>query len=113
MTIDTLWGEPAAAAMQVAARFGRHVEVGNLAGLEIELKAPAIRAVSLDVRGFSIAHPPPDVRREGFLTLTAHAARGDIVVDLERYPLVEVQTAWDAQREATGGLKRVLLPGAA
>ncbi len=113
VTVDTLWGEPALAAMQIAARFGRHVEVGNLAGLEIDLKAPAIRSASLDLRGFSVAHPPPDVRREGFLTLTEHAARGDIVVDLERYPLADVQTAWDAQREATGGVKRVLLPGGA
>jgi NADPH:quinone reductase-like Zn-dependent oxidoreductase len=113
VTVDTLWGEPALAAMHVAARFGRHVEVGNLAGLEINLRAPAIRSVSLDLRGFSVAHPPPEVRREGFLRLTEHAARGDVVVDLERYPLEEVQHAWNAQREATGGVKRVLLPGAA
>jgi NADPH2:quinone reductase len=113
VTVDTLWGEPALAAMQVAARFGRHVEVGNLAGIEIDLKAPAIRSVSLDLRGFSVAHPPLEIRREGFLRLTEHAARGDVVVDLERYPLEDVQTAWDAQREATGGVKRVLLPGAA
>ena len=113
VTIDTLWGEPALAAMQVAARFARHVQVGHLAGLEITLPAPAIRSVSLDLRGFSVAHPPPEVRREGFLRLTEHAARGDIVVDLERYPLEEVQRAWDAQREATGGPKLVLLPGAA
>src|SRR5215207_10860020 len=89
VTVDTLWGEPALAAMQVAARFGRHVEVGNLAGLEIDLAAPAIRSRSLDVRGFSVAHPPPEVRREGFLRLSEHAARGDVVVDLERYPLEE------------------------
>jgi NADPH2:quinone reductase len=111
--VDTLWGEPALAAMHVAARFGRHIEIGNLAGLEIDLRAPAIRSVSLDLRGFSVAHPPLDVRREGFLRLTEHAARGDVVVDLQRYPLEDVHTAWDAQREATGGVKRVLLPGAA
>jgi NADPH2:quinone reductase len=110
---DPLWGEPARAAMQVAARFGRHVEVGNLAGLEIDLEAPAMRSVSLDVRGFSVAHPPAEVRRDGFLRLTEHAARGDVVVDLARYPLEDVQTAWDAQRQASGGVKRVLLPGAA
>jgi NADPH:quinone reductase-like Zn-dependent oxidoreductase len=113
VTVDTLWGEPALAAMQVAARFARHLEVGNLAGLAIDLEAPAIRSVSLDLRGFSVAHPPPAVRRKGFLRLTEHVARGDVVVDLERYPLEEVQTAWDAQREVTGGVKRVLAPGAA
>src|SRR5829696_1610084 len=38
VTVDTLWGEPALAAMHVAARFGRHIEIGNVAGLEIDLK---------------------------------------------------------------------------
>jgi len=109
VTVDTLWGEPALAAMRVAARFARHLEVGNLAGLEIDLKAPALRSVSLDLRGFSVAHPPPDVRREGYRTLTGHAARGDIVVDLERYPLADVGTAWERQRDASGGVKHVLL----
>src|SRR4051812_35840183 len=32
VTIDTLWGEPALAAMRAANRFARHVEVGQLAG---------------------------------------------------------------------------------
>jgi NADPH2:quinone reductase len=113
VTVDTLWGAPALAAMQVASRFARHVEVGNLAGAGIELQAPALRSVSLDLRGFSVAHPPPDVRRQGFLELTRHAARGDVVVDLERHPLEDVQVAWEAQREATVGVKRVLLTGTA
>ena len=34
VTIDSLWGEPAVAAMGAAARFGRHVQVGQLAGPE-------------------------------------------------------------------------------
>ena len=41
-----------------AARFGRHVQVGQLAGPELELAAPAIRSKSLDVRGFMGLHPP-------------------------------------------------------
>ena len=84
MTIDTLWGEPALAAMQVANRWARHVEVGSVAAEEIKLAAPALRSVSLDLLGFSIAHPPADLQREAFLTLTRHAAQGDIAVDLER-----------------------------
>src|SRR4051812_37863634 len=48
VTIDTLWGEPALAAMQVAARRARHVQVGQLAGVDIRLPAPTIRSVSLD-----------------------------------------------------------------
>jgi NADPH:quinone reductase-like Zn-dependent oxidoreductase len=110
VTIDTLWGEPAVAAMAAANRWARHVQVGQMAGHEIPLAAPALRSVSLDVLGFSIAHPPEDIRREGFLTLTRHVANGDIALDVETFPLAEVETAWDRQRRAAGGPKLVLLP---
>ena len=43
---------PPLAAMDAAARFARHVQVGHLAGPELSAAAPAIRSVSLDVRGF-------------------------------------------------------------
>jgi NADPH2:quinone reductase len=110
VTIDTLWGEPALAAMQVAARRARHVQVGQLAGVDITLPAPAIRSVSLDVCGFSVAHPPIDVRREGYLRLGEAVARGDIAIDLDQVPLEKVETAWERQRSATGGIKQVLIP---
>jgi NADPH:quinone reductase-like Zn-dependent oxidoreductase len=109
VTIDMLWGEPAMAAMSVAARFARHVEVGNMAGPEIALPAPLIRSKSIDVRGFSVAHPPLELKRDGYLELTRHAADGDIVVDLDRRPLDEVPAAWERQREAAGGPKQVLV----
>lgn len=110
LTIDTLWGEPALAAMRAAGRHARHVQVGQLAGTEITLSAPAIRSISLDLRGFRVDHPPVEVRREGYRTLTEHVARGEIVIDVETYPLEEVTTAWERQREAGGGPKRVLCP---
>jgi NADPH:quinone reductase-like Zn-dependent oxidoreductase len=110
VTIDTLWGEPALAAMHAAARHARHVQVGQLAGVEIGLPAPLIRSVSLDVLGFSVAHPPVDLRREAFSRLTRHVARGEIVVDVERVPLERVEEAWERQRSAAGGAKLVLVP---
>jgi NADPH2:quinone reductase len=110
VTIDTLWGEPARAAIAAAARRGRHVQVGQIAGVVLELAAPAVRSVSLDLRGFSVAHPPIEVRREGYLELTRHAARGDIVVELERIPLEQVHAAWERQHQAVGAAKLVLMP---
>ena len=86
VTIDMLWGAPALAAMNVAARGGRHVEVGNMAGGEITLPAPLIRSKSLDVRGFSVAHPPLDLKRDAYLRLTGHAADGDITIDVDALP---------------------------
>jgi NADPH2:quinone reductase len=110
VTIDTLWGAPALAAMKAAARRGRHIQIGQLADARITLPAPTLRAVSLDVCGFSVAHPPLEVRKEGYLRLTQLVERGDIVVDVEPHPLPDVELAWERQREAAGGAKLVLLP---
>ena len=46
-----------------------------MAGGEIALPAPLIRSRSLDVRGFSVAHPPLELKRDAYLRLTEHAAR--------------------------------------
>jgi hypothetical protein len=86
------------------------VQVGQIAGVEMPLPAPSVRSVSLDLCGFSVAHPPIDVRREGYLRLTTHAARGEVVVDAERLPLDQVAAAWERQRQATGSTKLVLVP---
>jgi NADPH:quinone reductase-like Zn-dependent oxidoreductase len=110
VTIDTLWGEPALAAMKVANRWARHVQIGQVAALEVALPAPTLRSASLDLLGFSIAHPPAEVKREGFLELTGRVARGEIAVDLETFPLEDVATAWERQRRAAGGAKLVLVP---
>ena len=75
VTIDTLWGAPATAAIEAAGRFARHVQVGHIAGPTITLPAPALRSVSLDLRGFRVDLPPPEQRRQGFLDLTSHVAR--------------------------------------
>jgi sugar/nucleoside kinase (ribokinase family) len=105
-----LLGPPALAALSAAARFARHVEVGNMAAPAIALPAPLIRSKSIDVRGFSVAHPPLELKREAYLELTGHAAAGDITVDLDRRPLDDVAGAWERQRQAAGGPKVVLVP---
>jgi NADPH2:quinone reductase len=110
VTIDMVWGPPALAAMNAAARFARHVEVGNMAAPEIALPAPLIRAASIDVRGFSVAHPPLELKRDAYLRLTKHAADGDIAIEVDPRPLDEVAEAWERQRQAAGGPKTVLVP---
>ena len=102
VTIDSLWGEPAVAAMGAAARFGRHVQVGQLAGPSLDLSAPAIRSKSLDVRGFMGLHPRHEIRAEAYTRLGEHVARGEIVIDLERIPLADVASAWERQRTRRG-----------
>jgi NADPH2:quinone reductase len=110
VTIDLLWGEPARAAMQAAGRFARHVEVGNMAGPEVAIPAPLMRSKCLDIRGFSVAVPPIELRREAYTRLCEHAARGDLEVEYETVPLDDIATAWERQQQASGGPKMVLVP---
>jgi NADPH:quinone reductase-like Zn-dependent oxidoreductase len=111
VTIDTLWGAPAEAAMKASQRHARHVQVGQLAGTEITLSAPAIRSVSLNVCGFSVAHPPIDAKREAYTQLAHHVAKGEIVIDVERVPLDDIATAWERQKAAENRPKLVVVPG--
>jgi NADPH:quinone reductase-like Zn-dependent oxidoreductase len=110
VTIDLLWGEYGLAAMRAAGRFARHVEMGSVAAPEAVVPAALLRSKSLNLLGFSIAHPPLEVRREGYLRLTEHAARGEITVDVERIALEDVGEAWERQRRAAGGPKLVIVP---
>jgi len=110
VTIDLLWGEPAVAAMHAAGRFARHVEVGSMAGPAITVPAPLIRSKALDIRGFSVALPPIELRREAYTRLCEHAANGDLDVDYEAVPLDDVATAWERQQQPSGGPKMVLVP---
>ena len=110
VTIDTLWGAPAQAAMKASGRHARHIQVGQLAGTEISLSAPAIRSVSLSVCGFSVAHPPPEVKREAYQRLAGLVARGEIVIDTEVVPLADIGTAWERQKAAKHRPKLVVVP---
>jgi hypothetical protein len=102
-------GGAARRAGAAGSRDRRHVEVGQLAGTEIALPAPLIRSVSLAVRGFSIAHPPLELRREAFAQLCDNVGTGQIPVDVERVPLADVPTAGERHRAAADGPKLVLL----
>lgn len=107
--IDPLWGEPALAAMKAARHGARHVQIGTMAGVDVVLPAATVRSKAIDLLGFAIFHAPLPVRQEAYLRMTAHAARGDIVVSLERVPLRDIAAGWDRQK-AGGGAKLVLVP---
>ena len=109
LIIDPVWGEPALAALKAAAPGARLVQIGNMAGETAQLAAPILRANKVDVLGHAVFHAPAEVRREGYLRLTQHAARGDITVSREVMPLADVASAWERQR-AGAGTKLVLVP---
>jgi NADPH:quinone reductase-like Zn-dependent oxidoreductase len=107
--IDPLWGDPALAAMQAAAHNARHVQIGHSAGATIHLPAQVIRSARLQILGFAFLHAPVEVRREAYLTLTEHAARGHLHVDVLPIPLADAAKAWERQQQGAPA-KLVLTP---
>ncbi|MBV9060162.1 MAG: zinc-binding alcohol dehydrogenase family protein [Pseudonocardiales bacterium] len=107
--IDPLWGEPALAAMHVAAPGARHVQIGNSAAATVDLPATVVRSAGLQILGFALFHSPVEVRREAYRSLTDHAARGEISIDVIQLPLAEVASAWEQQRQGAPA-KLVLVP---
>jgi len=81
-----------------------------MAGLEITVPAPLLRSKALDIRGFSVALPPIELRREAYTALCEHAAGGDLEVEYEVIPLEDIATAWERQQQPSGGPKMVLVP---
>lgn len=107
--IDPLWGAPALAAMKAAAPGCRHVQLGQLAGIELTLPAPVVRSAALEILGMAVFQAPMDVRRAAYLEMTGHAAAGRLTADLERVALEDVAAAWERQK-AGPGKKLVLIP---
>ena len=105
--VDTLWGEPVAAAIQAAAPGWRLVQIGQSAGAEATLASAAIRGKVGEIYGFTDFAVPKDEFREHYLRLVGHAAEGEIVLDIETYPLDRVTEAWE--RQAAGPNAKIVV----
>ena len=105
--VDTLWGPPAAAAIQAAAPGWRLVQVGQSAGAEAELASATIRGKMGELYGYTDFAVPRDEFREHYLRLLGHAAAGEIVFDIATYPLERVAEAW--QRQADGANAKIVV----
>jgi NADPH2:quinone reductase len=107
--IDPVWGPPALAAMHVAGRGARHIQIGQSAAATVEIPARIIRGARLELLGFAHSDPPVEVRRDAYLRLTQLAATGTLSVDTMTIPLAECQPAWQLQQNGAPR-KLVLLP---
>jgi NADPH:quinone reductase len=108
--VDMLWGQPAVAATQAAAAGWRLVQIGQSAGAEAPLASAAIRGKMGEVYGYTDYAVPKDVFHEHYLRLVGHAAAGEIVFDIESYPLDRVAEAWERQAEGANGKIVVTVP---
>lgn len=107
--IDPVWGDPALAAMHVAARGARHIQIGQSAAATIQLPAGLVRGARLELLGFAHVDPPVQVRRDAYLKLTELAATGALAVDTMPLPLEDCQQAWELQQQGAPR-KLVLTP---
>ena len=105
--VDTLWGPPAVAAIQAAAPGWRLVQIGQSAGAEAQLASAPIRGKMGELYGYTDHAVPKDVFREQYLRLLDHAAAGEVVFDIETYPLERVAEAWE--RQADGANAKIVV----
>jgi NADPH2:quinone reductase len=105
--VDTLWGAPAAAAIQAAAPGWRMVQVGQSAGAEASVTSAAIRGKMGELYGYTDFAVPKDEFREQYLRLVDHAAAGEIIFDIDSYPLERIAEAWE--RQATGAKAKIVV----
>jgi NADPH:quinone reductase-like Zn-dependent oxidoreductase len=105
--VDTLWGAPAVAAIQAAAPGWRLVQIGQSAGAEATVASAAIRGKMGELYGYTDFAVPKDKFREQYLRLAGHAASGEIVFDIETYPLDRVAEAWE--RQAGGANAKIVV----
>ncbi len=105
--VDTLWGPPAVAAIQAAAPGWRLVQIGQSAGAEASLMSAAIRGKMGEIYGYTDYAVHKDPYREHYLRLVDHAAAGEIVFDIDVYPLERIAEAWE--RQAAGAAAKIVI----
>jgi NADPH2:quinone reductase len=105
--VDALWGPPAAAGIQAAAPGWRMVQVGQSAGAEVPLSSAAIRGKMGELYGYTDFAVPKGEFAEEYLRLVGHAAAGEIMFDIETYPLERIAEAWE--RQAAGPNAKIVV----
>jgi NADPH:quinone reductase len=77
----------------------RIVTVGANAGMTATIPITAIDGRTWV--GRSNGQAPLDVRREAYERMAGHALAGEIVVDVERLPLSQIEEAWELQAQGS------------
>lgn len=107
VVIDPLFGEPFVAAVNAASFGARLVQIGAGAGAEAMIPSAPIRGKMLVLMGHTNFAAPPEVKREAYRRMADFAAKGEIVVDVDRIPLDQVAEAWE--RLAAGSHRKLVL----
>jgi len=110
VVVDTLWGEPFAAALGHVRSGARIAQVGNSAGAEASVSAPAFRNLGVKISGHSNFLATADQRRRAYENVARHAASGGIDVPVTTIGLEAFPEFWAsfAAKEVQG--KHILVP---
>jgi NADPH2:quinone reductase len=97
VVLDTLYGLPLEAALQVCAPRARVVNVGHSAGATATIPAGVLRGKQLTLVGFAGLHTSLADKQSALAWLWAALASGTLVTEVTTVPLEEIATAWRAQ----------------
>jgi NADPH:quinone reductase-like Zn-dependent oxidoreductase len=95
VVLDPLYGPSLEAALQATSQFARVVTVGASAGQTATI--PVNELFGRRLSGHSNRFAPVEDRREAYERMAAHALAGEIVIEVEKLPLSDIQTAWALQ----------------
>jgi NADPH2:quinone reductase len=109
LVIDPLWGAPASAAVEALGERGRLVHLGQSAGAEATFTSVNLRFKELSILGYTNFMSTPQQQADALHAMWKHAAAGELVADVETFPLDETPVAWE--RQATSAhAKLVVIP---
>ena len=88
------------AALSVLADYGRHVNVGQSAGTDVQLPLDQVRNRQGAIHAISSGWTPVPEKAVVYRRLLDDVAAGRLAIDHELIPLDEVAGAWERQAES-------------
>ena len=107
VVVDMLWGAPAMEAISALAHHGRLVNVGNVAGTDVELPLASMRQYRTAVIGLSSGWTDMTDKVAAYRDVLAGLEAGELRVEHEVFPLDQVDGAWE--RQASFPHRRVVI----
>jgi NADPH2:quinone reductase len=107
VVVDALWGEPAMSALGALASKGRLVNVGNVAGTDVNLPLGAMRRTRSAVIGLSSGWTPIEEKVAAYRSVLDAMVSGDVVVKYDVVRLEDVAEAW--RRQASSPHRKLVI----
>jgi NADPH2:quinone reductase len=103
VVIDYVWGRPAELTLEALAKgfkatathATRFIQVGSMAGRNIDLPAEVLRSVDLTLKGSGFGSASLKTIFAAIPTLFDQAAAGKLTIAVDPVPLAEVESAWN------------------